>query len=62
MIKIKAKRVWKNNPDKAIFDMKVNGVPVRVKYEKASIEGLPDRFLKQYLRNAVFEQIEIVLK
>lgn len=62
MLKIIFKRIWKRNKDFAIYQAKINGVPVRVKYKLSTAGSMDERTLKNMLKNELYSVINLEVK
>ena len=59
MIRIKAKRIFKTNNEFVIFEIKINGNCLHTKFKKDSLIGVPEKYIKSYIANEIYGNIEI---
>ena len=62
-IKLTAKRVFKNNPDFIVYDIKGFKTPVRIKIKKSDYVDIAidsnQGWIENYIKTKIYEQIQV---
>lgn len=60
-IKLKAKRIFKNNPEYAVFDIKGLNTPVHIHVKKEVFDNMDEQTFKNVIKNEIYSEMEVVI-